>query len=491
MLSRSGQNGTWSSPGAPNSPGADGVPPAKSGGPTHPGTSAERGKPVVLPTRDSGSREAPMGRRVKDGGESEGRPLTGRIGVEPPGDITPPEREPTSLGSSVTREPRPTDSGSKADMTRAATPAGAAPGQAPDWNSINWRKVWRVVRRLQARIVKAVRAGRWNKVKALVYLLTHSYSGRATAILRVVSNSGARTPGVDGILWDTPESKSAAFAALRRHGYRPQQLRRAYIPKGHGQRRGLGIPAMTDRAMQALYLLGLDPIAETLADGHSYGFRRERCCADALDECHKILRGPPGPSWILEGDIKACFYRISHPWLIENIPMDKEVLRKWLKAGFLEKHVLFATTEGTPQGGIISPALANRALDGLQESLERRFSDTRRRRAEGKVHLVRYADDFIITGTSRVLLRREVQPLVEHFLRERGLELSHEKTRITHLEDGFDFLGQQVRRCGNGKVLIKPSKRSVQTFLSGIQETIDNSGGMTRGDLIRRLNHKS
>ena len=142
---------------------------------------------------------------------------------------------------------------------------------------------------------------------------------------------------------------------------------------------------MTDRAMQALYLLGLDPIAETLADGHSYGFRLERCCADALDECHKILRGPHGPSWILEGDIKACFDRISHDWLLDNIPMDKEMLRKWLKAGFLEKHVLFATTEGTPQGGIVSPALANRTLDGLQRLLEQRFSNTCRRRAECKV----------------------------------------------------------------------------------------------------------
>ena len=152
------------------------------------------------------------------------------------------------------------------------------------------------------------------------------------------------------------------------------------------------------------------------------------------------------------------------------------MLGKWLKAGFLEKHVLFATTEGTPQGGIVSPALANRALDGLQSLLERRFSDTRRRRAGGKVHLVRYADDFIITGTSRVLLQREVQPLVEHFLRKRGLELSHEKTRITHIEDGFDFLGQTVRRFRNGKVLIKPSKRSIKTFLAKIQETLDEFG---------------
>jgi hypothetical protein len=171
-----------------------------------------------------------MGRRVKDEGESECRPGTGRIGVEPRGDITSPERGQTSLGSSVTREPRPTDSGGKADLSRAATPVGAVPDHAPDWHSINWKKVWCTVRRLQARIVKAVREGRWNKVKALVYLLTHSYSGRALAILRVVSNSGARTPGVDGVLWNTPEAKSAAFTALRRHGYQPQPLRRAYIP---------------------------------------------------------------------------------------------------------------------------------------------------------------------------------------------------------------------------------------------------------------------
>ncbi len=127
-------------------------------------------------------------------------------------------------------------------MSAAEMHAGAAPGRTPDWHSIEWKKVWQTVRRLQARIVKAVAQGRWNKVKALVYLLTHSFSGRALAILRVVSNSGAKTPGVDGILWNTPEAKSAAFDTLRRHGYRPQPLRRVYIPKSNGKRRGLGIP---------------------------------------------------------------------------------------------------------------------------------------------------------------------------------------------------------------------------------------------------------
>jgi RNA-directed DNA polymerase len=192
-------------------------------------------------------------------------------------------------------------------MSAVEIHAGAAPDPMPDWHSIDWRKVWRTVRRLQARIVKAVAAGRWNKVKALVYLLTHSYSGRALAILRAVSNSGAKTPGVDGVLWNTPEAKSAAFSTLRRHGYQPQPLRRVYIPKSNGKRRALGIPTMRDRAMQALYLLGLDPIAESQADGHSYGFGLERRCADALDQVHCLVSNRHGPQWILEGDIKACF----------------------------------------------------------------------------------------------------------------------------------------------------------------------------------------
>src|SRR6266481_6364635 len=158
--------------------------------------------------------------------------------------MTSPHRESglTSLGCSVTREPRPTDSGRQADMSAAEMLAGAARRHMPDWHSIDWRKVWRTVRRLQARIVKAVQEGRWNKVRALVYLLTHSFAGRAVAILRVISNRGSRTPGVDGDVWNTPEAKTAAFHALRRHGYQPQPLRRVSIPKSNGKSRPLGIP---------------------------------------------------------------------------------------------------------------------------------------------------------------------------------------------------------------------------------------------------------
>jgi RNA-directed DNA polymerase len=373
-------------------------------------------------------------------------------------------------------------------MSAAATLAGAAPDGATTWHAIPWRRVWHTIRRLQARIVKAIQAGRWNKVRALVYLLTHSFAGRAAAILRVISNRGAWTPGVDGEVWDTPEAKTTAFHTLRRRGYRPQPLRRVYIPKSNGQRRPLGIPTLTDRAQQALYLLGLDPILETTADPHSYGFRRERSGADALEQCFNVLGKPRSARWVLEGDIKSCFDRISHRWLATHIPMDKVILHQWLKTGYLEKGAFFATTDGTPQGGIISPALANATLDGLETLLQRRFGATARQRSRNKIHLVRYADDFLITGTSKQLLRNEVRPLVAHFLKERGLELSHEKTKITRVEDGFDFLGQHVRRYGT-KVLLKPSTKNVRAVLDKIDKLLREQGGhMGAGHLIDQLN---
>jgi RNA-directed DNA polymerase len=170
--------------------------------------------------------------------------------------------------------------------------------------------------------------------------------------------------------------------------------------------------------------------------------------------------------------------------------MDRVILRQWLQAGFMAKDVFFATTEGSPQGGIISPALANRTLDGLEALLQQRFGATRRQRERHKVHLVRYADDFVITGISKELLRDEVQPLVAHFLKERGLELSHEKTSITHVDDGFDFLGQHVRRYGT-KLLLKPSRKNVRALLAKIDAVIQQEGGSrTAGQLIQRLNPK-
>lgn len=369
----------------------------------------------------------------------------------------------------------------------ANTSAGAAFRATVEWHAIDWRAADRTVRRLQARIVQATVAGKRGKVKALQRLLTHSYSGRVLAVRRVTENRGKHTPGVDGVLWDSPAKKATAVHALRSRGYHPRPLRRVYIPKSNGKMRPLGIPTMHDRAMQALYLLALEPIAEVTGDANSYGFRRERSTADAIAQCFTALaRGCSAP-WVLEGDIKSCFDRISHDWLLAHIPTDRAVLRKWLTAGYMEQAVLRPTTAGTPQGGIISPVLANMALDGLEPMLRARYPARSRRARAAKVNVIRYADDFVITGSSEALLREVVKPLVEAFLRERGLELSPEKTTITHIEAGFDFLGQHVRKY-DGTLLIRPSKKSVQAVLTNIRAIVRRHRALSAGAMIERLN---
>src|ERR1700722_715434 len=378
-------------------------------------------------------------------------------------------------------------------MTTAQA-VGAVPREAAEWYAINWPATHRNVRRLQVRIVQATKASRWGRVRALQRLLTHSYSGKVLAVRRVTENNGKKTPGVDQEIWDTPEKKTQAVHALRQRGYQPQPLRRVYIPKSDGKTmRPLGIPTMKDRAQQALHLLALDPVVETTADNNSYGFRQQRSCADAIEQCFKTL-SKPNPQWILEGDIKSCFDRISHDWLLTHVPMDRVILQKWLKSGYLEKHVLHETKDGTPQGGIISPALSNCALDGLERLLKEKFPTKKPLSSFGGkfpcVNLVRYADDFVITGRTKELLEGEIKPLVEQFLQERGLELSPVKTVITHVEKGFDFLGQNVRKYPNGKLLIKPSKKNIKTFLDGIRGNIKAALGMSAVDLIDWLNPK-
>jgi RNA-directed DNA polymerase len=367
--------------------------------------------------------------------------------------------------------------------------ACAPSGQVQHWDQIDWNRCHHQVRRLQARIVKATREGRWGKVKALQWLLTHSFSGKALAVKRVTENQGKRTAGVDHVLWRTAAAKLKAIGSLRRRGYHPLPLRRVYIPKANGKRRALGIPAMIDRAQQAIHLQGLEPIAETLGDHHSYGFRLKRSTADAIEQCFKVLSKASAPEWILEGDIKSCFDQISHAWMLHHIPMDSEVLRKWLQAGYLEEGTWFPTEAGTPQGGIASPALANMALDGLAQLLDQRFP---RRQVDGvrfcpKVNLVRYADDFIITGSTKELLENEVRPLVEQFLHDRGLQLSPEKTRITHINQGFDFLGQHLRAFG-GKLVIQPSKQNTHTFLEKVRQLIKANANVGQAVLIKTLN---
>src|SRR2546425_2555240 len=204
--------------------------------------------------------------------------------------------------------------------------AGASFHDMLEWHGIQWYRTERNVRRLQARIVKATQEKRWGKVKALQRLLTHSFSGKALAVRRVTENQGKQTPGVDKVLWNTPQKKLNAIYALRQRDYHPKPLRRIYIPKKNGKKRPLGIPCMSCRAMQALYLLALDPIAETTSDPNSYGFRKERSPADAIEQSFTALGKTRSPQWILEGDIAGCFDAISHPWLLTHIPLEKAIL---------------------------------------------------------------------------------------------------------------------------------------------------------------------
>jgi RNA-directed DNA polymerase len=373
-------------------------------------------------------------------------------------------------------------------MQMNASTVCAASGLEMSWHKINWANCHSQVRRLQARIVKATQEGRWNKVKALQWLLAHSWSGKVIAIKRVTENQGKKTPGVDRETWSTPNAKLQAVLSLRRRGYQPLPLRRVFIPKSNGKLRPLGIPTMKDRAMQALHLLALEPVSETLADKNSYGFRPERSTADAREQCFTVLANAKRPQWILEGDIKGCFDNISHQWMLENVPTDKVILQKWLQAGYVYKDKLFPTTAGTPQGGILSPTLANVTLDGLEAALRSQFGRTESMEArKHQVNVVRYADDFIITGKSKELLENEVKPWVENFLKERGLTLSVEKTKVTHIEEGFDFLGWNFRKY-DGKLLIKPSKKNVKAFLGKIRETVKGNKAAKQENLIGLLN---
>jgi len=366
----------------------------------------------------------------------------------------------------------------------------ASSREPPDWHAIDWHRVERHVRTTQRRIAKATQHGDWRRVKALQRSLVHSFSARALAVRRVTENQGKRTAGVDRELWDTPDQKWLAVGKLKRQrGYRARPLRRVFIPKSNGKERPLGIPTMFDRAMQALHLLGLEPVAETTSDPNSYGFRRNRSTADAMSQLFVSLSQRASAQWVLEADIEGCFDHISHRWLECHVRMDTTILRRWLRAGVVYKGQLTATEDGTPQGGIISPTLANVTLNGMETELlahlRSRFGATKCTRL--KVNVVRYADDFVITGGSKELLEQEVRPWVAAFLAQRGLRLSPAKTRVTHIADGFDFLGWTFRKFGT-VLLIKPSRKNVQAFYRKVSEVIKAHLGAKQDVLIEALN---
>ena len=350
------------------------------------------------------------------------------------------------------------------------------------WRQVNWPSVEAFVYQMQVRIAKSIRQNRWGKAKALQHLLSRSFFAKLLAVKKIMSNKGSRTAGIDGVKWKSAKDRMQAALGLRFNGYRAQPLRRIYIPKKNGKRRPLGIPTLHDRAMQMLLAFGLKAIAETVSDAHSYGFREKRSLHDAIKLAFIALSAKVSAQWVLEADIKACFDRISHEWLLNHIPLPKGILKQWLKCGYMESSTLHQTSSGTPQGGIISPILCNMTLDGLEDLVIKGRNKKRR-----KLNVVRYADDFIITGVNPDVLLQEIKPDVESFLRERGLELSQEKTKLSHIDQGFNFLGFSLKKY-NGKLLIKPEDGKPRELLEKVRVFLKSHRGIAFHVMLIKLN---
>lgn len=414
----------------------------------------------------------------KDVVRSEGLPVTGRIGA-----MRQSERMQTyhrsELDGGIRMQPNRDASTMGIENTRTKNTRDS---QNIDFESLDWDAIERHVRGLQISISKAYSQGKYNLAKRKSYLLTHSFDAKLLAVRKVTSNQGRYTAGVDGVTWVTSEDKFKGAESLESKGYKTKPLRRIYIPKSNGKLRPLSIPTMKDRAMQTLYGFALDAIQETTADPNSYGFRIGRGCKDANEELFTILSKKNSAQWILDCDIRSCFDKISHEWLIDNVPMDKKMLRKFLKAGYVYEKKLFPTDEGTPQGGTISPVLANMTLNRLEPELKRKFGP------RSKVNLVRFADDMVVTASSYDVAV-EAKALITEFLAERGLEFSEEKTKIVHISEGFDFLSYNFRKFKD-KYRCSPSKKAMKRFKDELSRTVKSAVAWTQDDLIKTLNQK-
>jgi len=365
-----------------------------------------------------------------------------------------------------------------------------------NWNAIEWRKANRTVRNLRHRIFRATQEGNQKKVRSLQKLMLKSYSNRLVSVRRVAQiNAGKHTPGVDKLVIKTPAARGRMVDALAHYSpWKAKPVRRVYIPKANHKLRPLGIPVVVDRCLQAMIKNALEPAWEARFEGSSYGFRPGRSCHDAIEKIYGLARPNKTKKWVLDADIRGAFDNISHEYLCKAIgPVPGgELIKQWLKAGYVEQEVFHATERGTPQGGVASPLLANIALHGMEEALGVKYDS--RGQLVGKRAVVRYADDFVCFCESREDAEH-VQKILVEWLKERGLTLSEEKTRIVHLSDGFDFLGFNIRhypapqtsRTG-WKLLIKPSKTSVQDVQRKLKDQWDKAQGTNVQSVLSKLN---
>jgi RNA-directed DNA polymerase len=365
-----------------------------------------------------------------------------------------------------------------------------------DWSEVNWPQIEMSVRNLRQRIFRATREGNLKKVKFLQRLMLRSQANALVSVRRVTQlSAGRKTPGIDGVVVNTATGRHKLVQHLS--GYwrrRVSPVRRVYIPKANGKLRPLGIPTIADRAMQAVVKNALEPMWEARFETSSYGFRPGRGCHDAIGKVYSLARPNKRKKWVVDADIKGAFDNIAHEKLLQLIAQfpARELIGRWLKAGYLEEGAFFATESGTPQGGIISPLLANIVFHGMEEALGVKHDYLGRIR--GKRAFVRYADDFVIFCESQEDAVA-AKATIAQWLTSRGLTLSEEKTRIKHLSEGFDFLGFNIRqywaprtsRTG-WKLLIKPSKAAVKTFRVKARAIWRVHRGLSVASLLATLN---
>ncbi len=366
------------------------------------------------------------------------------------------------------------------------------------WADIKWHDVEGHVRRLQERIYRATTNKAWRKVKNLQKLLVRATSNKLLAIRRITQeNQGKHTAGIDGVVYDTPEARWRLFQeGLSLQGYKPRPVRRVYIPKDNGKQRPLGIPTGKDRVMQAIVKAALEPEWEARFEANSYGFRPGRCTMDAVTAIHTTMNRKDCSQWVLDADISGCFDNIDHGPLLAKLPVFTTTLRRWLKAGVVEVGFFSPTDTGTPQGGVISPLLANVALDGMERLFDAEWPDGRpkapafRKGVNRGVSVIRYADDFVITAPTWEVLETYARPRIVELLKERGLALNEVKTRIVHIREGFNFLGFHIRKFGSReeKLLTVPQKEKVLKHVRAIRSYLDAHKQTPAVQVIRDLN---